>query len=993
MNIKKLIALIVIVAAPTVAFAARTQSSWLFDSTGYIFPAQAPVDVLISGTNRYLNFGTFSGSSGYGFRDSSGTMQFKNSGGSWTAFGSGGGGGGGAGTFGTTTSNVSGELINYPLNDTDIVCIGSNATSTCEFYFDPNIPFSFLSGITQLAGGFLSNASSTQTGPFRLSSLSQGGLYIGSTGLVNSVSTSTPTASTGLSYSGTFGSMFGGSSGNLTVNTSQNITTLSNLTTNGVVYTAGGGGVLNTKATSTPTVTSPITYSGTIGDFIGGVSGAFACATCAVTGTTIAVSGTANQITSSAGAQDLSTNRTWTLSIPSQFNIQQASTTLFSSFGGAYIGSVGGNATTTIFGTATSTFGAGIAGTALNITGNSTSTFANGIDLYGGTGCFAINHVCISGSGGGSGTVTSVALSDAASTLTIGGTPITTSGTLTATLNLAHANTWTALQSFFANASTTGLSGNYAQFGSSATTTITAAGEVGINTLTPGGWLDVNNKLTVSKTGFGTTTVTGFTVNGSATSTSNVGFNLTAGCFAISGTCISGSGGGSGTVTSVTLATPSSTLTLGGTNPVTTSGTINADLNLGHANSWTALQQFANASTSLFSSYGPSYFGATATSSFSTAGALTLITPLLVPSGGTGVGTFTSNGVLYGNGTGNLSVTAQGAANTVLTANAGAPAFSAAPTIGTSVTTPLFLASSGGSVSAPSHTWSTDTNTGMWSPGADTVSFAVGGVEPIRFLSTGQTVVGTTTQSNGAVLTSASSTQPQFALSAGAGIPQWAMRNDTANRFTLSTTTVTGTSTSTPPALTIVGAAGTSGMYIATGTPGVQGATGLEVAGTIFFHSISTDAGGTDNTLCLKTTKEVTTGTGTLGICLGTSSKLFKHDITDLQPGLDEILALQPRSFYYNKGYGDSGIKKNYGFIAEEMNNVLPELVGKDAKGNPTTADYLGLVPVLTKAVQQLATQGVKVKRTFEEDWQTFGLILAFLLIGFQQWQIKKLRK
>lgn len=48
-------------------------------------------------------------------------------------------------------------------------------------------------------------------------------------------------------------------------------------------------------------------------------------------------------------------------------------------------------------------------------------------------------------------------------------------------------------------------------------------------------------------------------------------------------------------------------------------------LNLGNANTWTALQQFGNASTSLLSSYGPSYFGATATSSFSTAGVLSLV--------------------------------------------------------------------------------------------------------------------------------------------------------------------------------------------------------------------------------------------------------------------------------------------------------------------------------------------------------------------------------
>lgn len=57
-----------------------------------------------------------------------------------SACGSGGGGGGG-GTFSTTTSQVSGQLINYPNNATDIVNIGSNSTTTGEFWFDPNALF------------------------------------------------------------------------------------------------------------------------------------------------------------------------------------------------------------------------------------------------------------------------------------------------------------------------------------------------------------------------------------------------------------------------------------------------------------------------------------------------------------------------------------------------------------------------------------------------------------------------------------------------------------------------------------------------------------------------------------------------------------------------------------------------------------------------------------------------------------------------------------
>lgn len=41
-------------------------------------------NAILSGASRYLNFGTIVGSTGYGFRDNAGTMQFKNSSGTWT---------------------------------------------------------------------------------------------------------------------------------------------------------------------------------------------------------------------------------------------------------------------------------------------------------------------------------------------------------------------------------------------------------------------------------------------------------------------------------------------------------------------------------------------------------------------------------------------------------------------------------------------------------------------------------------------------------------------------------------------------------------------------------------------------------------------------------------------------------------------------------------------------------------------------------------------
>lgn len=44
---------------------------------------------ILSGTDRYLNFGTTAGTNGYGIRDSGGTIQVKNSGGTWANIGGG----------------------------------------------------------------------------------------------------------------------------------------------------------------------------------------------------------------------------------------------------------------------------------------------------------------------------------------------------------------------------------------------------------------------------------------------------------------------------------------------------------------------------------------------------------------------------------------------------------------------------------------------------------------------------------------------------------------------------------------------------------------------------------------------------------------------------------------------------------------------------------------------------------------------------------------
>jgi hypothetical protein len=70
------------------------------------------------GSNRYINFGTATGTNSYGFFDNGGTMQYKNSGGSWLNIGSGGGGGGGGG-WNFITNGI------YNATTTDTVMIAS----------------------------------------------------------------------------------------------------------------------------------------------------------------------------------------------------------------------------------------------------------------------------------------------------------------------------------------------------------------------------------------------------------------------------------------------------------------------------------------------------------------------------------------------------------------------------------------------------------------------------------------------------------------------------------------------------------------------------------------------------------------------------------------------------------------------------------------------------------------------------------------------------
>lgn len=139
-------------------------------------------------------------------------------------------------------------------------------------------------------------------------------------------------------------------------------------------------------------------------------------------------------------------------------------------------------------------------------------------------------------------------------------------------------------------------------------------------------------------------------------------------------------------------------------------------------------------------------------------------------------------------------------------------------------------------------------------------------------------------------------------------------------------------------------------------------------SGQIIVSGIATDAAHTDSSVCQDTTThQFYAGSGAAGICLGTSSIRYKEDVTTLNVGLKEILALEPVSYKYKKSHGIAPGKTLYGFIAEQGQEALPVLVGPDSDGQPQSFDHMGVVAVLVSAMQEQQVMIEDLQRSVDE--------------------------
>jgi hypothetical protein len=118
-------------------------------------------------------------------------------------------------------------------------------------------------------------------------------------------------------------------------------------------------------------------------------------------------------------------------------------------------------------------------------------------------------------------------------------------------------------------------------------------------------------------------------------------------------------------------------------------------------------------------------------------------------------------------------------------------------------------------------------------------------------------------------------------------------------------------------------------------------------------------------------------GTGIVGTCA--SDRRFKKEITPFGSVLNQLAALQPVHYYWraedfpNRHFGNS---RSYGLIAQDVEQVLPELVATDSEGYKAI-DYSELPLLTIQAVKELKAENDVLKQRVAELERMIAEVLA----------------
>jgi hypothetical protein len=138
--------------------------------------------------------------------------------------------------------------------------------------------------------------------------------------------------------------------------------------------------------------------------------------------------------------------------------------------------------------------------------------------------------------------------------------------------------------------------------------------------------------------------------------------------------------------------------------------------------------------------------------------------------------------------------------------------------------------------------------------------------------------------------------------------------------------------------------------------------------------NVAADTAHTDATICRDTTSGLLlVGTGTLGICLGTSGNQFKTAFRKMEAGLDEIMKINLWNYRYINGYGDNGERIQYGSTAQDIAKVLPDLVRYNDKNEAINYDIGAFIPISLHAIQQLKADNNNLRFEIEQLKRKFN--------------------
>src|SRR4030095_7911849 len=83
-----------------------------------------------------------------------------------------------------------------------------------------------------------------------------------------------------------------------------------------------------------------------------------------------------------------------------------------------------------------------------------------------------------------------------------------------------------------------------------------------------------------------------------------------------------------------------------------------------------------------------------------------------------------------------------------------------------------------------------------------------------------------------------------------------------------------------------------------------------------------------------------------------------KEDIEPLTDVSEKLAQLRPVSFSYKAEPGAT----HYGLIAEEVDQVMPELVVRDEQNRPESVKYLQLIPLLLQERQEMQAERMEMQ-------------------------------